>query len=93
VKPLFKDAEAALRQRQLELRLRSAELRAELDADLADLRRPLRWAGVLASLAGTLAMGLSLRRPGLAGRGLVFTELALRVLRVARRWFGRGAGP
>jgi YqjK-like protein len=37
-------AEARVRQRQLELRLRSAELRAALHQDARALRTPLRWA-------------------------------------------------
>lgn len=37
-------AEARVRQRQLELQLRSAELRAALHQDLQALRTPLRWA-------------------------------------------------
>lgn len=41
---LFDAAEARVRQRQLELRLRSAELRAALREDVQTLQRPLRWA-------------------------------------------------
>ena len=89
---IWRRMEASLRQRRLELRLRSTELRGELEKDIAQLRRPWRWVSVLASLAGTAALGWSLRRPGLlAGRGLVFAQLALRLLRGARRWFGEDA--
>ncbi|MBV8379434.1 MAG: hypothetical protein JO369_01540 [Paucibacter sp.] len=88
---IWRRHEALLKQRQLELRLRSMELRVELEKDFGALRRPWRWASVLASLAGTAALGWSLRRPGLASRGLVVTQLVLRLLRGARRLFGRDA--
>jgi len=88
---MWRRHEASLRQRQLELRLRSTELRAELGDDLRTLNRPWRWVGVATSLLGTLALGLSLRRPGMVGRGLLGTQLVLRLLRGALRLFGRDA--
>jgi len=78
---LFGEAEVRVRQRQLELRLRSAELRAALREDAQLLQSPLRWAdrglqawtwlrgtpwvGRVALAAGALVL---LRRPGRALR-------------------------
>jgi hypothetical protein len=80
---MFGLAEARIRQRQLALRLRSAELRAALQQDAQALHAPLRWAdrGLRVwdwlrstSVLGRLALGsasvLLLRRPGRLMRGL-----------------------
>lgn len=90
-------AERELRQRQLLLRLRSAELRGALREDLQALQRPLGWAergwslwtGLRQGLAAGAARGGSWwPRLGALALGL----LALRRPGRALRWISAGLG-
>lgn len=89
-------AETRLRQRQLELRLRSAELRRALHQDAQGLRPALDWAerGLRAArwlrggptplrLGGLLVALLALRRPG---RLLRWASLGLSLWRLLKGW-------
>lgn len=85
---MFRAAEDRVRQRQLALRLRSAELRAALRRDMRALERPLHWVergwSAWAWLRGTPWTG---RVALVAGAGLLLRRPA-RLL----RWLGTGLG-
>ena len=72
-----------LRQRQLEIRLRNAELRAELATATNELTRPFAWLQGWGGLVGAAGMLAGMRRSkGL--RMFAWGKLALRMLRL---WF------
>ena len=71
-----------LKQRQLALRLRNIELRSALRAEAAQLARPMGWFGAAGGLAGAALLLAGLRRPGMVGKLLVFTQLGLRLGRL-----------
>ncbi|QPF75612.1 hypothetical protein G8A07_23640 [Roseateles sp. DAIF2] len=85
---MLREAEDQLRQRQLVLRLRSAELRAALRRDVQALERPLQWAdrgwSAWRWLRGTPWTG----RVALAAGGLVLLRRPARLL----RWVSAGLG-
>jgi hypothetical protein len=76
---MFARRRAELQQRQLELRLRNIELRAELHAGAQSLARPMAWlgiAGIVAALAaGAYKPGRVLRAVGLLKMGLRLARL------------------
>ncbi|MET0518651.1 MAG: hypothetical protein ABW005_07430 [Burkholderiaceae bacterium] len=72
-----------LRQRQLALRLRNIELRAELHAEAQHLAKPLAWLGVAGAAAGTGVLLAMLRKPG---RWLRLLGAAKMGLRLSRLW-------
>ncbi|MCV2360472.1 hypothetical protein LNV08_15970 [Paucibacter sp. TC2R-5] len=71
-----------LRQRQLALRLRNIELRAEMRAEAQALLKPVGWFGAAGGLAGAAVMAAGLRRPGFFSKVLGFTSLGLRLARL-----------
>ncbi|MCV2369849.1 hypothetical protein [Roseateles oligotrophus] len=71
-----------LQQRQLALRLRNIELRAEMHSEAQALLKPMGWVGAAGGLAGALLMVTGLRRPGFVGRVLSFAALGLRLARL-----------
>lgn len=71
-----------LKQRQLALRLRNIELRAEIRADLKSLSRPAAWFGVAGGVAGATILAADLRRPGFVSKLLGFAQLGLRLARL-----------
>ncbi len=71
-----------LRQRQLALRLRSIELRAEMHAEAQALLKPMGWFGAAGGLAGAAVMAAGFRRPGLVSKLLGFASLGLRLARL-----------
>jgi hypothetical protein len=89
-------AERELRQRQLMLRLRSAELRGALREDLQALQRPLGWAEQGWSLWTGLRQGLATAGTGRSWwprlGALALGLLALRRPGRALRWISAGLG-
>lgn len=85
---MFSLAEARVRQRQLELRLRSAELRAALQQDGRALQTPLLWADrglqAWAWLRGVPWTGRLLA----SGAALLLLRRPSRLLGLAARGFG-----
>ncbi len=72
-----------LRQRQLEIRLRNAELRAELGAATNELTRPFAWLQGWGGLVGAAGMLAGLRR----SKGLRMFAWGKLALRMVRLWF------
>lgn len=81
-----------LKQRQLALRLRNIELRAELRVDVQRLRQPASWIGAAGAAIGAAGVGAFLNRqsqPGRWGSALNLLKLALRIARLAQQFRGR----
>ena len=72
-----------LRQRQLEIRLRNAELRAELRTETDQLLRPFAWLQGWAGIVGAAGMLAGMRR----SKGLRMFAWAKLGLRLVRLWF------
>jgi hypothetical protein len=75
-----------LKQRQLALRLRNIELRADIHAEARALAKPMGWFGAAGGVAGAVMMAAGLRRPGLVSKLLGFTTLGLRLARLLSAW-------
>ncbi|MEJ6007587.1 hypothetical protein WG899_18725 [Paucibacter sp. AS339] len=71
-----------LKQRQLALKLRNIELRAELRSELGALARPAGWMGLAGGAAGLVLLLAGLRRPGRLSKMLGWTQLVLRLIRL-----------
>lgn len=71
-----------LKQRQLALRLRNIELRAELQTEARRLLRPAHWFGLAGGAAGLLLSGL--RLPRRLAQIVGWAKLGLRLARLFR---------
>jgi hypothetical protein len=82
---VFQQQQNELKQKQLALRLRNLELRAEFHANTQELTRPLAVAGLgVSGAAAALLLFVAWRRPGRLTQGLGLAKLALRLVRVVR---------
>ncbi len=78
---MFRQRLSELKQRQLEIRLRDMELRAELRAQTSRLTRPISGLAWLGGALGAMGLVAGLRRK--RGRGLLtWVRLGLRLLRL-----------
>ena len=84
---MFKHRLNELQQRQLAMRLRNIELRAELRADAQRLQRPLGWLGLAGGATSVILLLSSLRKPGRLLRVLGFARLGMRIARLAKNYF------
>ncbi len=79
-----------LKQRQLEIRLRDMELRAELRAEAGRMARPIKGLAWLGGALGAATLVAGLRRT--RGRGLLtWVRLGLRLVRL--RFFSASSEP
>ena len=79
---MFARRMAELQQRQLALRLRNLEVRAELRAEARQVARPLGWLSAAGGVAATTLLVASLRRPGRLLRVMGLAKLGLRLVRL-----------
>ncbi|MBV8501974.1 MAG: hypothetical protein JO006_09665 [Paucibacter sp.] len=84
---------AELKARELELRLRSLELREELQICRQALAEPLAWAGLAGTGMGLAVLLLRLRHAGRSRRPLAWLRLGLRLARLWRRLSGSRRDP
>lgn len=81
---MFSQRQTELRQRQLALRLRNIELRAELRAGALELVKPIGWLGLAGSAASAAVVVAGLRKPGRLLKLLGLAKLGLRLARLFR---------